>query len=794
VRAFSILRQLALLAVWGLSLGSGALYYAYSEFAKELPGRLEEVLDYRPARATRVYSVDGDLIGEFFLQKRVLRPLDRMPAHLQNAFIAAEDRRFWKHVGFDPIGIVRAGYANWRGGGVHQGASTITQQVARMLLLSNERTISRKAKELILSVRVERELSKDKILYIYLNHVYLGHGAYGVQAAAEAYFGKDVEHITIAEAAMLAGLPKAPTKFSPYNDFERARERQRYVLSRMREDGLITAKQEQEARTEPLALVGSDTPLADVAAPYFVEHIRRWATQQFGEQLVFDAGLEIYTTVDMKQQLAAEAAVRDGLTALDQKLGFRGPVGHLDGAERDAFVEGPPRPYTGDAAAAALYAGGALLPGVAYVGVITDLPRPDLVKKKSIGIDVGPRDLRLDPDDAARVLRWKESVPIDARGHTKVRRVAVGDLVPVVIVHDEKKGDVARIAESPDVQGALLALDPKNGDVTAMVGGYDYRSSQFNRATQARRQAGSSIKPFIYATAIDAGYTELSIVHDAPIAVRTSSGIWTPGNYKNEFLGPLTLRTALAKSINTVSVRLVVDVGIDAVVDTMRRLGITSAIPRTFSIALGTPDVSLLEMVSAYATFPTGGKHVVPRFVRRVVTGDGKVLLDDRGTPVFKQVMSRSTAYIVVDLMRGVIQRGTGKKALALGRPAGGKTGTSTNFRDAWFIAYTTDLVCGVWIGRDNFKPIGHDTTGGQTALPIWLQFMITAHPKTPVHDFEPPPDVIFVRANSETGSPMSPGQPGSAWVPFAGGTLPPKFTSSVSAGQFTAAGGFVTP
>lgn len=782
---FSVLRFLLLLLVFGAFLGAGAFTYAWQVFAGELPSRLDRVLDYDPSRATRVYSADGELIGEFFLHRRVVVPLSRIPLKAQQAFIAAEDRRFYRHGGFDPIGIARAAYSNWRHAGMRQGASTITQQVVRMLMLSNERTLSRKAKEVILSVRVERELTKEQILYIYLNHTYLGHGAYGVQAAAENYFGKDVESLTLAEAAMLAGLPKAPTKFSPYNDYARARERQAYVLERMREDLFITDEEEQAARREPLALISREQPLNHVAAPYFVEHIRRWATERYGGQRLLDAGLRIYTTLDMKKQRAAEAAVRDGLDDLDQRLGFRGPVGHLDGAEREAFAEGPPRPFVApgqDEEKAAAYAGGALLSDVAYVGLVTDVRDGARDTRKGIPIDLGPRTLKLTDHDARRVLRF--------RGDRK-KRLEPGDLVPVKVVRDEKIGDRAALAQAPDVQAALLAVDPNTGGVVAMVGGYDYAQSQFNRATQARRQAGSAIKPFIYATALAAGMTELSIEHDAPIAVRTATGLWAPHNYKPEYLGPLTLKMALAKSINTVSVRLVIKTGVDAVIKTMRTLGITTPVPRHISIALGTPDVSLLEMTSAYATFPAGGKKVHARWVNLVHTDDGHILLDERLAHPSDLAIPPSTAYLMVDLMKGVVERGTGRKAQALGRPVGGKTGTSTGFRDAWFIAYTTDLACGVWVGRDNFKPIGHDTTGGQTALPIWLQFMRAGHPDTPVRDFPPPADVTFVRANDTTGLPAPPGAPSATWVPFARGTIPPLFTSSVEKGRFGTSGGF---
>ena len=783
LRRLSILRLIALVVVYGGFLGAGSAYWVYAQLARELPDRLDKVLDYEPARATRVYSADGELIGEFFLQKRVLVPLDKIPLHVQSAFIATEDRRFRSHVGFDPIGIARASYENYVKGGIRQGASTITQQVTRMLMLSSERTLTRKLKELILSVRVERELTKDQILYIYLNHVYLGHGAYGVQAAAEEYFSKDAQELTVAEAAILAGLPKAPTKFSPYNDYERARERQRYVLGRMQEDGFITAEQEEAARKEPLALLAREQPLNHVAAPYFVDFVHRWASERYGDRSLEGGGLRIQTTLDMKKQRSAEAALRRGLDDLDRRLGFRGPIGHLEGAERDAFASGPPRPYVVSTEQAALYAGGALLPNVPYVGLVVDVnPR-----KRLVSVDVGPRTVRLAEDDAGRALRWRD----------KKKVLAKGDLVPVIVVigdRNERKADVAEVAEIPDVQAALVSVEPRSGDIVSMVGGYDYARSVFNRAVQAKRQAGSAMKPFIYATALQHGFTELSIVQDAPIAVKTATGIWAPHNYESgKFLGFITLKTALANSINTVSVRLVVALGVDAVIKTMRTLGITTDIPRHISIALGTPDVSLLQMVCAYASFPAGGQKVSPRFVS-LVSDDGGHVLDDWRKPEPRvQVLAPEIAYLMVDLMKGVVQRGTARKAQDLGRPAAGKTGTSTNFRDAWFIGYTTDLITGVWVGRDNFKPIGYNTTGGTTALPIWLDFMRSAHPDTPVRDFTPPTDVTFVRASELSGEPAPAGSASASWVPFARGTVPARFTSQVDANQFSTSLGFGT-
>jgi penicillin-binding protein 1A len=779
LKAFSILRYFGLLAVFGIFLGAGFTFRVYRELSRDLPDRLDKVLDYRPARASRVYSADGELIGELFLHKRVIVPIARVPAHVQNAFIAAEDRRFHKHVGFDPVGITRAAYENYVAGGIRQGASTITQQVARMLMLTQEKTVIRKLKEIILSIRVERELAKDEILHIYLNHVYLGHGAYGVQAAAENYFGKDVEHLTLAEVAMLAGLPKAPTRFSPYNDYARARERQAYVLGRMLEDGIVTAAEVAAAREEPLALLAREQPLNAVAAPYFVEFIRRWAQERYGHHGLFDGGLRISTTVDMSKQRAAEAALRRGLEDLDRRLGFRGPVGRLaDASERDAFANGPPRPYVISAEHSAVFSGGALLPEVAYVGMVSEI----VPRRRVVTVDLGPRTLRLAEEDAGRLLRWRD----------RKTTLAVGDLIPVRVVRDEKKGELAELAAFPDVQAALVALDHRTGDVLSMVGGYDYAHSVFNRAVQARRQAGSSIKPFIYAAALQRGYTNLSIVHDAPVAVRTATGVWAPSNYDaGKYLGAITMKTALAKSINTVAVRLVAGMGVDTVTKSMRSLGITTPIPRHISISLGTPDVSLLQMTAAYAAFPAGGQRVSPRFVTLVTADDGRVI-DDWRTPAARpQALPPAIAYLMVDLMKGVVARGTARQAQVLGRPAGGKTGTSTGFRDVWFIGFTPDLVAGVWVGRDNFKPIGHKVTGGNTALPIWVDYMRAAHPDTPVRDFVPPADVTFVRASDTSGEPVGPGAPNASWVPFARGTVPGKFGSSIDARQFSTSVGF---
>ena len=773
LRAVSVLRLLALILVYTTSAGLASAYYVYGEFARTLPEDLTALHD-EPTRASRVYSADGELIGEFYLQRRVIVPLERIPHHVQRAFISAEDRRFWEHPGFDVAGIARAAWVNYKGGQTRQGASTITQQVTRMLMLSTDRTYERKLRELILSIRVERELSKRDILEIYLNRAYLGHGAYGVQAAAETYFGKDVEHLTVAEAALIAGMPQAPSRYSPYRNYGTARWRQRYVIERMRQDGYLTAEEARAAMRESLALVDDDAELNHVAAPHFVERIRDWAQAHYGHRDVFHGGLRIFTTLDTRMQRSAEAAVRDGLETLDRRLGFRGPIDRLEGDELEAFRAGPPHPYIAGIESAALASGAELLPGVAYVGAVVELPGP-----WGVVVDAGPVTLRVEQQDARRMRQW--------RGDDR-ERLSIGDTVPVALVEPEELTErqrrrgrepnepTFRLAQTPDVESALVALEPGTGRIRAMVGGYDYGTSEFNRAVQAKRQIGSAMKPFIYAAALDRGRTQLDVIRDEPVSVRTAGGVWSPSNFGRSYEGAVTLRTALARSLNTVSVRLTLEVGVEAVIELMRRLGITSQFTPHITLSLGTPDLTLLETTAAYATFINGGFTVEPRYIDLVTTEDGVILEDYRRRRARERALSPQLAYVVADMMKAVVERGTGRGVQALGRPAGGKTGTSANYRDAWFIGYTADFLAGVWVGRDDFTPIGRRVTGGSTALPIWRQFMLASHPDTPVRDLSPPDGVTFVRANEMTGEPEPPGSPRATWIPFLRGTVPDRF------------------
>lgn len=784
-----MLRVLALLFLYLSFAGAGFLYYGYRTIAANLPEDLE-ALRAPPSKASLVFSADGELIGEFFLQKRLIVGFEQIPSHVRQAFVAAEDGRFWEHPGFDPMSITRAAISNLRGTGSRQGASTITQQLTRMLLLSNERTYYRKMRELLLSVRVERSFAKRTILEMYLNRVYLGHGSYGIQAASQGYFGKEIEELNIAEAAMLAGLVQRPSDYSPLRHLSKAKSRQQYVLERMRIDGYISRSQELAAQAQAIALIDNEVPLNHLAAPYFVEHVRKWATKTLGHDQLYYGGLRIYTTLDTLMQNSAEAAVRDGLEALDRRIGFRKPLAHLDEAQLALFQSSPPKPYLPGLESVSLSANAELLEDVPYVGTVVQVPR-----KSGVTVAVGQIIMPMESSDALRLRRWREKREEKSEDQRPLATLRIGDQLPVKLGSDRKGEEVLLLAQVPDVQASMVVMEAQSGSVRALVGGYDFRQSEFNRATQAKRQIGSAFKPIIYATAMSKGVTHLDRVLDTPVKVKTASGIWAPKNYDGEYLGSVTLRTALAKSLNTVSVRLVLRIGVDAVIYMARKLGVVSPIPRHVSIALGTPDLTLLEIVSAYAAFANGGKRIpgqqgqskgLPgRFVERVTTDTGTVIADFSKRLPSEQVIPPSLAYLVVDLMRGVVERGTGKKAQALGRPTAGKTGTSTEWHDAWFVGYTSDLLAGVWVGRDDFTTIGARATGGSAALPIWLQFMQAAHPATEPTEFAVPADIVLVRANELNGMAAAPGAKGSRLVPFARGSVPARFSVGTHTERF---------
>ncbi|HSN25485.1 MAG TPA: PBP1A family penicillin-binding protein [Kofleriaceae bacterium] len=780
------LRLVVLGLVYGLSLGAACFYYAITSINEGLPPDLTKLLDYQPNRKSIVLSSDGEEIGTFSIENRRIVPLERMPSHVPAAFIATEDHRFFVHHGFDPVGIVHAAIDNLRSGKTKRGGSGITQQIIKQTLLNEEegdvsdlgfspqrlaqekktQKWKRKLKEVILAVRLERELTKAQILSIYLNHVYLGHGAYGVGAAAEAYFGKEVEDLTIAEAAMLGGLVASPTKYAPTHDMKLARERQTHVLERMRDDHYISEAEYQAALVEPIALV-DDSDVNHLASPYFVEHVRRLATERYGNSTLFKGGLRFYSTLDSQMQAAAEGALRKGLESLDRKLGFRGPIGAVAVEQRGAWTGGPAHPLSGASDDTSALAD-QLLPEQRYGAMVVDL-----TKQGGVIVDLGPKRLPLADKDATDVRAW--------RAEKTGKALALGDLLPVRL---GPEGATATLAQRPSLQGSMIVMDPHTGRVLALVGGYDWTASQFDRATQAHRQVGSSIKPFIYSAFLESGATPVEPMHDGPFSVTTATGVWTPANYDNKYLGDVTLMTALAFSLNTISVQIAVRVGLDRIIEIMRGFGIMSPIPRHISISLGTPDLTPLEVATGYAGIANGGRRVTPRFFDLVTDTAGNVVDDLRNTPQGPQVISPEVDYVLVNLMKGVVQRGTARYALALGRPTAGKTGTSANYKDVWFNGFTTDLLCSVWVGRDDSMSIGDKITGGGVSVPIWLDFMQKAHPRTKVRDFPVPPNVSFARVEPWSGDPASP-SPEAVWMPFVRGTLPAKFLSGAPVKSF---------
>ncbi len=803
LRAFSVLRWFVLLVVYGVSLGAASLYYAVATINEDLPQDLSALVDYQPNRRSVVVSSDGEEIGSFSIENRRIVARDRMPPHVVAGFLSAEDRRFYQHPGFDLEGILRAAWTNFRSDErIKQGGSTITQQIIKQTLLATAEPdlsdldqcdkagqnctgplphdrvtalhkllkYTRKMKEIVLAVRLERELTKAEILSIYLNHVYLGHGAYGVSAAAEAYFGKEVEDLTVAEAAMLAGIVRAPSERAPTHDMQIARSIQRATLETMRDDHYISDAESHAALTEPNALV-DESDLNPLATPYFVEHVRQLATKRYGNESLFRGGLRFYSTLDTHMQAAAEGALRKGLESLDRKLGFRGPIGSVAQAKRGVWTGGPAHPITGPSDDVSALAD-QLLPDQTYGAMVVELPRTGV----GVTVDLGPKRLPLIEADARDVRAWREVK--GSKQHPIGQVVTLGDLLPVRLNAD---ATAATLAQRPALQGAMVVMDPHTGRVLALVGGYDWTASQFDRATQAKRQVGSSIKPFIYSSALEAGKTPVEHMHDGPFSVQTATGIWTPKNYGNIYLGDVTLMTALAFSLNTISVQLAVRVGLDRIIEILRGFGITSAIPRHISISLGTPDLTLLEVAGAYAGLASGGRRMTPRFFDLVTDTGGKVVEDLRNEPPGPQIISPDVDYVMVNLMKGVVSRGTARFARQLGRPTAGKTGTSANYKDVWFNGFTADLQASIWIGRDDSTPIGDQITGGGAAVPIWLDFMQKAHPRTKVRDFPVPDGVSFARVEPWSGDAAAPAvvEPDAVWMPFVKGTMPERLLSA---------------
>ncbi len=783
--------------------GVGALAF-YTIFLRDLPD-LRSLRDYRPALSSRVFDRRGRPIGEFYDQRRFLVDLETLPDHAVQAFVAAEDDAFFEHQGLDYRGILRAAWRNLMAGKTVEGGSTITQQVAKSLLLSPERRYTRKIKDMLLARRIEQHFSKQEILYLYLNQIYFGNGAYGIGQAARSYFDVDAAALSISQAALLAGLPKAPSAYSPVNNPEAAEARRRYVLRRMVEVGTISQAEYDQALAQPPALRPPDTADETVAA-YFVEEVRRYLFEALGGEQVLKGGLRVDTTLDLDAQRAAVTALRDGLGALDRRQGYRGPLRRVEPGEIERTLETLAAENGWTAEAPALSGEGP------WTGIVTAVDPAQ--KQATVALAPGVEaSVRLED------VTWARK-PDPARYPTPVRKIeavlAVGDVarfaaIPAAEGQESPLPERLALHQKPAVQGALLSLDVESGAVLAMVGGYDFGASEFNRATQARRQPGSAFKPIIYGAAIAQGYTPVSIIVDRPVVYDDpeSGFTWRPENYGRKFLGSLTLRTALARSVNNATIHLLQEVGVGQVIDLARGLGIRSPLERNLSLALGSSGVSLLELVRAYAAFPAGGRIVTPHLIERVAERSGAVLMERvplvdpptrppavatapslpggisevaevSGPPDAaadeRRVMDPVQAYLVTDLLRAVVAEGTGRKARSLDRPLAGKTGTTNEQGDAWFVGFSPDLATGVWVGHDEKRVLGKGETGGRAALPIWIDFMRDALASYPPRDFPVPDGIGFARVDRETGLLAGPGSEDSYFQAFAVGTEPTEY------------------
>ena len=771
------------LAVFLIILGI-ATCGIYLYFTHGLP-RVDSLRDYTPPIISTVYSDAGDLIGEFFLEKRIVVPIDEIPRFFLHAFVSAEDARFFQHEGLDYPAILRALWKNIQAGEIVQGGSTITQQVARSLLLSTERKWSRKIREAILAYRMEKSLSKEEILHLYLNQIYLGHGAYGIEAASQNYFGKHVEELNLAEAAMLAGLPQAPTRNSPYNHPRRAKIRQAYVLDQMVENGYISPSEATEALETVLEIHPRRSKFLEVA-PYFTEHIRRYVEEKYGRDTLYTEGLQIFTALDVAMQKAAQKAVHRGLKELDKRQGYRGPLRHLEAGEIESFCK-EVQEALGQSP---------LTEGEEVLGVVVEIRQ----REKAVIVKVGDRRGRIELEEMKWARKPDPEVPYyRARVHNPGEVLQVGDVIKVKVKGFSDKTMLLSLEQDPLVHAALLSIDLKTGYVKAMVGGRDFQESQFNRAVQAKRQAGSAFKPIIYASAIDRGYTPATLIVDSPIIYDGTQDYqsWKPRNYEEKFYGPTTLRKALAKSRNVITVKIVQDIGVSSVIPYAQRLGIESPLNDDLSMALGSSSVSLLELTKAYAVFGNQGRRVEPIFIKKITDKEGNLLEEnlppaeliyphhpnDPGAEgndgLAEQIISPETAYIITNLLEGVVRKGTGWRAKALGRPCAGKTGTTDDYSDAWFIGYTPDHITGVWVGFDQEKPLGKDETGSRAACPIWLDFMKTVLEGKPIKHFSVPPGIIFAKIDPETGLLASPSSQNPFFECFKEGTAPTHYSDT---------------
>ncbi len=753
---------IALLGAFTLTTG----IYAY--LAPELPST-SELDEVRLQEPLRIYSSDGKLMGEFANERRIALTYDEIPQRMVQAILAAEDDRFFEHPGVDYQGLLRAVYELARTGKKTQGGSTITMQVARNFFLTPERSFVRKLREIFLSLQMETELSKERILSLYLNKIFLGNRAYGVAAAALTYYGKPIDQLDLAQFAMIAGLPKAPSTFNPIVNPQRAKLRRDYVLRRMRELEFITAKEFIDATAQPLTASIHTTDI-DLAAPYVAEMVRAKMVEDYGDD-AYNLGLRVYTTIDSGLQLAAIAAMRSALHEYDERHGYRGPV---------AQVELPAEPTTEQLQA--------LLKPYPKVGDLLPALVVGLKERSAVLVAAGinaPITLEWDAMSWARPWLSNHSLGAEPKSANKI--LSSGD-----VVYLQPQSNGWRLTQIPQVSGALVSLRPNDGAILALQGGYDYFYSKFNRVIQAHRQPGSNFKPFIYSAALENGFTVASTINDAPVVFEDNAleGTWRPENYSGQFFGPTRMRVALYNSRNLVSIRLLLAVGIQRTLAHVAKFGFNpDELPRNLSLALGSANLTPLQVVSGYAVLANGGYRVAPYFITRIEDGNGKVLFQadpataclpcanlPEGAPAHQaeQSIDPRNTYLITSMLQDVITRGTGRRALELKRgDLAGKTGTTNDQMDAWFSGYNSDVVASAWVGFDTPTPMGRAETGGRAALPMWIDYMRIALANAPEHTQAEPPGMVRVRIDPTTGLRTNSGNPAAVFEIFRAEHLP---------------------
>jgi penicillin-binding protein 1A len=771
-----IFTTFAIVFVVGASVAGVVIW----KFEQDLPD-YSQLKNYEPPVMTRVHAADGSVLAEYSKQRRLYLPSSAIPPLVKDAFISAEDKNFYHHGGVDFEGMARAALVFIQGTRHIQGASTITQQVAKNFFLSPKRDFSRKIREALLSFRIEAAYSKEKILELYLNEIYLGMGNYGVAAAALNYFDKSVNELTVAEAAYLAALPKGPNNYNPYTERERAIDRRNWVIDRMVENGYVSPAEGVKAKAEPLDVKQRVLSPNTYAAGFFTEEVRRELLERYGEKKLYEGGLSVRTTLDPNVQVMARHALVDGLVRYDEARGFRGPIHHIEIGQD----WGPPL--------AAIPALGDVIPWRLAVVLDGD--------DKALRIGLQPHKLPSGEIDAKREtglllpvgLKW-------ARRHGR-SALATGDVVYVEPIPNQP--GQYRLRQIPQVEGAIVVMDPVTGRVLAMVGGFSFDESEFNRATQALRQPGSSFKPFVYAAAIDNGYTPSSIELDEPISIDQGPGlgIWTPENFEGKSSGPHTLRYAIEHSINQMTVRLARDIGMPLIADYARRFGVYDNLPLYLSMSLGSGETTLMKMTTGYSMLCNGGKRIKATLIDRIQDRWGHTIYrhdqricencnaaewhnQDEPTIIDKreQVIDPMTAYQITSLMEGVVQRGTGAALRALGKPIAGKTGTTNDEKDVWFIGFSPDIVCGVYMGYDKPRHIANRATGGSLAAPVVRDFLKVALADKPPIPFSVPPGIKLVRVDAKTGMRAGPGDPRVILEAFKPGTAPPDNETVVGA------------